>query len=990
MTNEVIKTEQEEYDELMEKLQKEPSFRGAMSKIMQEDFFSYVVTMFFLFNGTRMMLKDFHRIVIKKLDDLVKGKNTKRNLCLSLPVGCLSGDTSIEARVTKNNITFDTYFDIAILAKTKFDSIQVRSLTDKDTIIWQDCEVVQSGVQKVSKLRISDGEGVRSIKATETHKFMLNNGVWKELKDLKIGDEINVGYKPELTWEWKVIEIQKDIDECETFDIICPTYHNYIANGMVVHNSGKSLITQFFISWCFARTPNNAFVYTSHSEDLITKMSNEIRAICTHPAWVLLFGHVLKKDDRQKTKFSFEGARNRTGMVAKAINSAITGLDCFDYNELIWTEKGAIKIGELVEKKLDVKVWSYNLKNKKFELKPIERYIKKEKSTFIKITFDDGTIIKCTPTHKFYTDKGYVEAQSLTSDMMLFSNSLNNRPANIKFFFNDFFRNSSIANKFNFFIGKMFFIVNFWSNCFNNITHSNILPIFTSFDRSNMSCADTVFSSNFFGGSSIFCNSESFFSGKFKRVLRVVSTTKSSTMSNGVFHIFRPSAVFQVFKTIICSCAVKMSNFNPFHLMSNKSPHNKSMNVDFNTLIPFVQSNSRISIGTCIRFQNSTFISMITALLKNLSSKTSNSTFVRYFIKIFKRWNWFPNFISCVFHKNTSYCVTVQDNNNLFISKSQILASNCGVPSVNGFSGALVLDDVLDAGNAIYEIERENSIRVYNEKLATRRRTPTTPTILIMQRLHPEDLAGWVERNQPDLWDIVKVPALDENGNSFWEERYPKAELEMLRDRQPEMFQAQYQQQPIVRGGQLIKTNWFNFYSEHPRYEQIFIVADTAQTVKEYSDYSVFMVWGKYNNNLYLIDMIHERLEIPDLIKRAKEVTNKYKIWQNYLRLSFLAIEDKSSGTALIQQLRRETITPILPYKVKKKDKVTRVKDILYYIEAGRIFLPFNRDYSFVPIFLAETEMFDAMGTAKHDDIVDVLTMGIKYGLVGEGCSIFD
>ena len=88
--------------------------------------------------------------------------------------------------------------------------------------------------------------------------------------------------------------------------------------------------------------------------------------------------------------------------------------------------------------------------------------------------------------------------------------------------------------------------------------------------------------------------------------------------------------------------------------------------------------------------------------------------------------------------------------------------------------------------------------------------------------------------------------------------------------------------------------------------------------------------------------------------------------------------------------LRRETTIPILPYKVKKKDKVTRVKDILYYIEAGKIFLPFNRDYSFVPTFLAETEMFDAMGTAKHDDIVDVLTMGIKYGLAGEGCSIFD
>ena len=63
----------------------------------------------------------------------------------------------------------------------------------------------------------------------------------------------------------------------------------------------------------------------------------------------------------------------------------------------------------------------------------------------------------------------------------------------------------------------------------------------------------------------------------------------------------------------------------------------------------------------------------------------------------------------------------------------------------------------MDAGNARYESARDEVVTYYDEKLSTRRRTPETPTILIMQRLHLDDLVGWIEKNEPDLWDIVKV-----------------------------------------------------------------------------------------------------------------------------------------------------------------------------------------------------------------------------------------
>ena len=89
------KTPQQEYDEMFTALQTDDKYAAAMAYVMKQDFLSYMVTMFYLINCQRMMLKDFHLTVIKKLQGLVDGTNEKRNLALCLPVGCLSGDTVI-------------------------------------------------------------------------------------------------------------------------------------------------------------------------------------------------------------------------------------------------------------------------------------------------------------------------------------------------------------------------------------------------------------------------------------------------------------------------------------------------------------------------------------------------------------------------------------------------------------------------------------------------------------------------------------------------------------------------------------------------------------------------------------------------------------------------------------------------------------------------------------------------------------------------------
>lgn len=310
-----------------------------------------------------------------------------------------------------------------------------------------------------------------------------------------------------------------------------------------------------------------------------------------------------------------------------------------------------------------------------------------------------------------------------------------------------------------------------------------------------------------------------------------------------------------------------------------------------------------------------------------------------------------------------------------------ITGLDAGNPNIEGFSGALIIDDPMDAGEARYENSREKIVTFYDEKLATRRRTPLTPTILIMQRLHLDDLVGWIETNEPEQWEIISIPALDEEGRSFWEERYPAKELKQIQRINNFKFQSQYQQNPIASGGAVIKTEWFKYYQLNVdyKYRKIYITGDTAQKVKEHNDFSVFIVWGvTQTGKLHLLDMIRGKWEAPDLKKQLKLLWNRWVNGIGNTRCSGVYIEDKASGTALLQEIKRECSIPVLPLEADK-DKLTRLEGVLAHIEAGNVELPGSPEQN--KELLNECEAFTRDDSHKHDDIVDTLVYGIMVGL---------
>jgi len=297
--------------------------------------------------------------------------------------------------------------------------------------------------------------------------------------------------------------------------------------------------------------------------------------------------------------------------------------------------------------------------------------------------------------------------------------------------------------------------------------------------------------------------------------------------------------------------------------------------------------------------------------------------------------------------------------------------ADSGNPGVDGFSGGIILDDPIDSGEIRSQIALAEVIRFYDEKLATRRRTPTTPSIVIMQRLCVGDLIGWLKETQREDWDFVEVPAIDEEGRSFWPERYPVAELETIRRSNPSKFYAQYQQNPIVDDGTAIfKKDGFNWYEELPKFERVVQSWDTAFKVGTQNDYSVCTTWGivetQFGENYYLVDVWRGKAEYPQLKERFLERTQRFS---PFLSL----VEDKASGQSILQDLKQLGNNRLQGIK-PDSDKVSRAAAPSDMIARGLVYLP--RQASWLDSFLDEMLTFP---NGANDDQCDSVTQFLNW-----------
>lgn len=263
------------------------------------------------------------------------------------------------------------------------------------------------------------------------------------------------------------------------------------------------------------------------------------------------------------------------------------------------------------------------------------------------------------------------------------------------------------------------------------------------------------------------------------------------------------------------------------------------------------------------------------------------------------------------------------------------------------------------------------------------RLSATGKIIVILTRWHERDLIGRITTElPPDKYEVINIPLeAGENdilGREVGDSLFPeigkdKAWMQELKSMYVgkeglQAWESLYQGNPNILAGNLIKTEWLQFYDKNilPQFlPQKIMTVDAAMKEGKDTDFSVIQVWGKLNGKYYLIDQFRKRVNYPELELAVTGMFSKHKP-------SAIYIEDKVNGTAVIQTLRRNTGLPVIALKAKGT-KMSRVQSILGVLESGKVHLPNNVDW--VSEVLKEWSGFP---NTAHDDTVDCMAYALE------------
>lgn len=305
--------------------------------------------------------------------------------------------------------------------------------------------------------------------------------------------------------------------------------------------------------------------------------------------------------------------------------------------------------------------------------------------------------------------------------------------------------------------------------------------------------------------------------------------------------------------------------------------------------------------------------------------------------------------------------------------------------TLTGRGGNLIIvDDPMKPEEACSEAARRRVAHWFETTLLSRLNDKMDDAIIVvMQRLHIDDLAGVL--SQKGGWERLELQAIAENeqeiaigcremrhreiGDVLHPAREPFSALEALKTAMGTFdFSAQYQQRPVPLEGNMIRRSWLKFYEVEPAPKpgDILVISwDTANKASELANYSVGTSWLVQGDNCYLLDLVRERYDFPAL-KRA--VLSLKEQWSG----ATILIEDKGSGTSLIQDLRSDAV-PVIAIN-PDLDKMTRLYSVQPKFEAGSVHFP--KSASWLPALMEELLAFP---NYRNDDQVDSISQALAW-----------
>jgi hypothetical protein len=285
------------------------------------------------------------------------------------------------------------------------------------------------------------------------------------------------------------------------------------------------------------------------------------------------------------------------------------------------------------------------------------------------------------------------------------------------------------------------------------------------------------------------------------------------------------------------------------------------------------------------------------------------------------------------------------------------LATSVGGVGTGERGDCVLLDDPHSVKDDNSEVVRPETVRWFKEAMSNRlNNMERSSIIVIMQRTHEADVSGEILESQlgyvhlciplhyeedrhcktvlPGSNDIFWEDPRTEDGENFWEERFPPAAIDDILALGDHVYVGQYQQRPEPRGGGLFKRAYWQDYTPHikggkfPRFDYIVGSLDPAFTEKEENDPCGFSCWGTFldpngSNSAMLVNAWRKHLTLNGTARKkgARESWENYRAetsqhwgvvqWMRYecyrLKVDMLLIENKAGGHDIFNEMVRQS-----------------------------------------------------------------------------------
>lgn len=327
-----------------------------------------------------------------------------------------------------------------------------------------------------------------------------------------------------------------------------------------------------------------------------------------------------------------------------------------------------------------------------------------------------------------------------------------------------------------------------------------------------------------------------------------------------------------------------------------------------------------------------------------------------------------------------------------------------GIHSATGErADRVVMDDPHNIKKRESDLDRASVLDSWDTTWSQRGSSEQAAFVVVMQRLHEQDLTGHlIDQQDADVqWVHLEIPmeyepdrevkpnpigwvdARSAKGELLWPELFPEKRVKRSK-KTLGIYQAaaQLQQRPTPAGGAIIRKDWWRYWTVLPPvFDEIIQSWDMTFLKSDDASYVVGQMWGRLRAEFYLLWQVRDRVEFPDALEMVTDlgVVGRRHFARFAMSMAGKYVERKANGPAIVATLRRKVpgLIAIEPSAVAAGDTPARLRAAAPYVEAGNVLIPepgleygFSEGrigllYDWVPDFKLELERIPK---TQHDD----------------------